>query len=388
MRAWGVLRQLLTATLCALLVAPAYPSESTLPRSSSTPSPAYDAETLSKTRVWGSNEKILLHFRATLVLSEKQHWGYAKCSWKNVVGSVVTYDYDAFGNLIHSTGTSYNNYLFAGEQFDPDLNLYYNRARYLNTSTGRFWSMDSYEGDSRAPLSLHKYLYSNGDPMNRIDPSGNDGDLATLGAEEDVLVTENTIETEEELGQTILEGPPPTPAPPTVGPPPTIPNAPVPVSYGSVIGRAVVFLTALGLAGSQVSDNPLPPTQPRTGDEGFVTVYRDAGGPSPSDFNPDQSQYSTTGWGLSLRQQPQRNKKYIVPFMVTYNPNNFIGVVSDPVFVSCLGSPLPIVFSPSEGPGGHWTLQAPADPAGQADYKQSLRDYARKVKLDASSPTP
>jgi hypothetical protein len=43
-----------------------------------------------------------------------------------------TYDYDAFGNLIHSTGTTPNNYLFAGEQFDPDLNLYYNRARYLN----------------------------------------------------------------------------------------------------------------------------------------------------------------------------------------------------------------------------------------------------------------
>ena len=109
MRAWSVLRQLLAATLCALLVASAYPSTSTLPRSSSTPNHTYDAETLSKTRVWGSNEKILLHFRATLVLSEKQHWGYAKCSWKNVVGSVVTYDYDAFGNLIHSTGTTPNN---------------------------------------------------------------------------------------------------------------------------------------------------------------------------------------------------------------------------------------------------------------------------------------
>ena len=32
-----------------------------------------------------------------------------------------TYDYDAFGNLIHSTGTTPNNYLFSGEQFDSDL---------------------------------------------------------------------------------------------------------------------------------------------------------------------------------------------------------------------------------------------------------------------------
>src|SRR6266849_4088734 len=30
-----------------------------------------------------------------------------------------TYDYDAFGNLIHSTGTTPNNYLYSGEQFDP-----------------------------------------------------------------------------------------------------------------------------------------------------------------------------------------------------------------------------------------------------------------------------
>jgi RHS repeat-associated protein len=83
-----------------------------------------------------------------------------------------TYDYDAFGVLIHSTGTTYNNYLFAGEQFDPDLGLYFNRARYLNTSTGRFWSMDSFEGDLGSPRSLHKYSYVGADPVDRTDPSG------------------------------------------------------------------------------------------------------------------------------------------------------------------------------------------------------------------------
>jgi RHS repeat-associated protein len=49
----------------------------------------------------------------------------------------------AFGNLIHSTGTTPNNYRYPGEQYDPDRHLYYNRARYLNTTTGRFWSMDA-----------------------------------------------------------------------------------------------------------------------------------------------------------------------------------------------------------------------------------------------------
>jgi RHS repeat-associated protein len=92
-------------------------------------------------------------------------------------GSVTdTYDYDAFGNLIRSSTTlstpTPNNYLFAGEQFDPDLNLYYNRARYLNTSTGRFWTADSADGDVQSPIYLHKYLYAAADPVDLIDPNG------------------------------------------------------------------------------------------------------------------------------------------------------------------------------------------------------------------------
>jgi RHS repeat-associated protein len=99
----------------------------------------------------------------------------------DATGAVTdTYDYDAFGNLLHSTGTTPNNYRYSGEQFDPDLNLYYNRARYLNTSTGRFWSMDSYEGDSQSPRSLHKYLYTANDPVNRLDRNGHDYSLVSV----------------------------------------------------------------------------------------------------------------------------------------------------------------------------------------------------------------
>jgi len=73
----------------------------------------------------------------------------------DATGTVTdTYDYDAFGNLLHSIGTTPNNYLFAGEQFDPDLGLYYNRARYLNVSTGRFWSMDSTDIRQRSKEKL------------------------------------------------------------------------------------------------------------------------------------------------------------------------------------------------------------------------------------------
>jgi hypothetical protein len=53
-------------------------------------------------------------------------------------------------------------------------------ARYLNTSTGRFQTMDTYRGNNEDPLSLHKYLYCHDNPVNRIDPSGHDGVSFTL----------------------------------------------------------------------------------------------------------------------------------------------------------------------------------------------------------------
>ena len=91
----------------------------------------------------------------------------------NAAGAVTdTYDYDAFGNLINSTGSTPNNYLFAGEQYDPALSLYYDRARYLNTSTGRFWSMDTQEPTPLDPTSLHRYLYVSSNPVDYIDPTG------------------------------------------------------------------------------------------------------------------------------------------------------------------------------------------------------------------------
>ncbi len=90
------------------------------------------------------------------------------------LGSVTdTYTYDAFGNIISQTGTTDNNYLYAGEQFDSDLGFYYNRARYLNVYTGRFISQDTYEGNRFEPKGLHKYTYAENDAVNNIDPSGN-----------------------------------------------------------------------------------------------------------------------------------------------------------------------------------------------------------------------
>jgi hypothetical protein len=46
------------------------------------------------------------------------------------------------------------------------------QARYLNPNTGRFQTMDSYEGNTQEPATLHKYLYCHADPVSNTDPSG------------------------------------------------------------------------------------------------------------------------------------------------------------------------------------------------------------------------
>ena len=83
-----------------------------------------------------------------------------------------TYTYDAFGEEKGRSGSTENNYLFAGEQFDEELEEYYLRQRYYDVESGRFIRRDVYEGKQGEPLTLHKYMYAHANPVNLTDPSG------------------------------------------------------------------------------------------------------------------------------------------------------------------------------------------------------------------------
>ncbi len=82
------------------------------------------------------------------------------------------YSYDAFGQIIARAGDTENNYLFAGEQRDAVTGIDYLRARYMDPATGRFLSRDTFPGFRRVPISLHRYLYANANPVMFVDPSG------------------------------------------------------------------------------------------------------------------------------------------------------------------------------------------------------------------------
>jgi RHS repeat-associated protein len=83
-----------------------------------------------------------------------------------------TYDYDAYGNLVSSTGTTVNEFLYGGQQYDEGTGLYYLRARYMSPQTGTFISRDPFSGSIADPASLHKYLYANANPVTYTDPTG------------------------------------------------------------------------------------------------------------------------------------------------------------------------------------------------------------------------
>ena len=53
--------------------------------------------------------------------------------------------------------------------------------------------MDTNEGQDEQPVTLHKYLYADADPVDGTDPSGNQDSMAELGAEMSISDTLNTI---------------------------------------------------------------------------------------------------------------------------------------------------------------------------------------------------
>jgi RHS repeat-associated protein len=90
-------------------------------------------------------------------------------SLSNSTGSLAnTYSYDSFGRLTASTGTVTNPLWYTGREFDSGTGLYFYRARYLDSTTGRFLSED--------PLGFwaadNFYPYVHNSPATYLDPLG------------------------------------------------------------------------------------------------------------------------------------------------------------------------------------------------------------------------
>jgi RHS repeat-associated protein len=79
-----------------------------------------------------------------------------------------SYAYDAYGNIVDQTGTVEQPYAYTGRELDSESGLYYYRARYYDSTTGRFLRKD--------PIGLsggiNLYGYVSNNPVNLTDPFG------------------------------------------------------------------------------------------------------------------------------------------------------------------------------------------------------------------------
>ncbi|TWU08631.1 tRNA(Glu)-specific nuclease WapA precursor [Symmachiella macrocystis] len=99
------------------------------------------------------------------------------------------YAYTAYGIAIgFDEAQALTALLYSGEAFDSRVGLQYLRARWYDPNFGRFNRLDPFSGNLRDPQSLHKYLYTHGDPVNGIDPTG----LMTYGDVMGVLTVMGT----------------------------------------------------------------------------------------------------------------------------------------------------------------------------------------------------
>jgi len=78
--------------------------------------------------------------------------------------------YDSFGRILSQTDPNAGDrFTFTGREWDPDLGLYYYRARFYDPATGRFLSQDPL-GFAAGDTNLYRYVGNS--PLDFVDPSG------------------------------------------------------------------------------------------------------------------------------------------------------------------------------------------------------------------------
>lgn len=86
-------------------------------------------------------------------------------------GIAQTYRYDAFGSLVSGDPAIAQPYTYTAREWDTETGLYYYRARHYDPIAGRFLQRDPI-GFAGGDVNLYAYVQNN--PVNLIDPNGQD----------------------------------------------------------------------------------------------------------------------------------------------------------------------------------------------------------------------
>lgn len=89
--------------------------------------------------------------------------------------SVHNYRYDVYGTVIPVNGNwtePHNHYTYTGQEWVDELALLHFYARDYDPSTGVWMQQDPYRGRLMEPVTLHRYGYVGGNPVNYTDQYG------------------------------------------------------------------------------------------------------------------------------------------------------------------------------------------------------------------------
>ena len=101
--------------------------------------------------------------------------------------SVATYEYDAWGNIVSSSGrlAEINPLRYRGYYYDNETGFYYLQSRYYDPANRRFISADSYQSTGQGFVGTNMFAYCNNSPVDLYDPSGNAAEKSFLTVMED-----------------------------------------------------------------------------------------------------------------------------------------------------------------------------------------------------------
>ena len=92
---------------------------------------------------------------------------------------VVTYTYDAWGNILTTGGSmastlgAYNPLRYRGYVYDRETGLYYLQSRYYNPTIGRFINADTFVSTGQGILGHNMFAYCKNNPVLYSDSTGN-----------------------------------------------------------------------------------------------------------------------------------------------------------------------------------------------------------------------
>ena len=92
--------------------------------------------------------------------------------------AVVEYTYDAWGNILSTTGSMANTLgvanplTYRGYVYDDESELYYLQSRYYDPEVGRFINADALVSTGQGLLGNNMFAYCGNNPPNRIDATG------------------------------------------------------------------------------------------------------------------------------------------------------------------------------------------------------------------------